>query len=142
MIAGPVLVDTGPLVALLVGRDQFHETCSRQIQEISAPLYSCWPVVTEAAYLLRRYRVGLDALLSRIELRRVELLPLGPEDAPGIAGILRRFHDQGFDLADACLMHLAERDGIRHVFTLDQRHFRVFRKMDGSALQLHPASIS
>src|SRR5262245_42674237 len=116
MIAGPVLIDAGPLVALFAQRDQYHVRCADQIRELRAPVLSCWPAITEAAYLLRRSGVGLDALLGYIELRRVELLPLGPDDAAPIASILRRFDDQSFDFADACLMHLSERNGIQHVF--------------------------
>ena len=35
-------------------------------------------------------------------------------------------------------MHLAEREGIRHVFTLDRRHFGVFRTQQGESLVVLP----
>ncbi len=44
--------------------------------------------------------------------------------------------------ADACLMHLAERDGIQHVFTLDRRHFRVFRTSNGRCIVAAPPGAS
>jgi predicted nucleic acid-binding protein len=31
------------------------------------------------------------------------------------------------DLADAALVHVAARDGLKEIFTLDRRHFDVYR---------------
>ena len=70
MIDRPVLIDAGPLVALLTERDQYYKRCLAEAQELPATLYSCWPAVTEAAYLLRKSGVGMASLLSRIELGR------------------------------------------------------------------------
>ncbi len=53
MITTPVLVDAGPLVALLSAADQHHQRCVEQAKELVHSAYTCWPVVTEAAYLLR-----------------------------------------------------------------------------------------
>lgn len=138
MIHGPVLVDAGPLVAVLAVDDQHHQRCSECIQTLPRRLVSCWPVVVEAAYLLRRSGVSLEPLLALIEIGHVELLPLGRADVPGINRIRQTYNDQDLDLADLCLIHLAEREDIQHVFTLDRRHFGAFRKKDGSALDLHP----
>ena len=48
------------------------------------------------------------------------------------------YQDQEVDLADACLMHLGNREKIRRIFTLDRRHFGVYRMADGRLFQLLP----
>ena len=48
-----VLIDTGPIVALLRRRDSQHSVCDSVAEELPLPAYTCWPVITEAAYLLR-----------------------------------------------------------------------------------------
>jgi predicted nucleic acid-binding protein len=51
---------------------------------------------------------------------------------------MHKYADQKLDLADATLMHLANRSGIDQVFTLDRRHFSIFRNRDGRALTIVP----
>lgn len=138
MIDEPVLLDAGPLVAMLSTRDVNRVRCAAQAEEIVSTTWTCWPVLTEAAYLLRTRLSAIDGLIDGIVAAEIRILPLDETDLPGIRANLHRFHDQGFDFADACLMHLAEREGIRHVFTLDRRHFGVFRTTAGEALIVLP----
>jgi uncharacterized protein len=59
----------------------------------------------------------------------------------GVAAILTRYADQHFDFADAVLMHLAERESIKTIFTTDQRHFGVYRTLTGTALEIRPVAM-
>ena len=139
MITKPVLVDTGPLVALLYEKEQHHKRCVEQAKDLPETLRTCWPVITEAAYLLRPSRNGVATLLSEIDQGCLEILSLSADDVRPVQAILKRYEDQRLDLADACLMHLAEREGMRYIFTLDRRHFTVLRTSTGEALELLPA---
>lgn len=140
MIATRVLIDAGPMVAMLSAADQQHQRCVEQAKELVDSPVTCWPVITEAAYLLRSTPGAVTALLSRIELRAIEVLALTETDVPSISAILRKYHDQGFDLADACLMHLADREGINHIFTIDRRHFSVYQPTSTRLLTLIPTA--
>ncbi len=51
---------------------------------------------------------------------------------------MRRYESIGAQLADASLIHLAEREGIRTIFTLDRRDFSIYRLKDNRALTLLP----
>jgi predicted nucleic acid-binding protein len=137
-MAEMVLVDAGPLVAMLSASDSYYEICVQEARKLPAHLFTCWPVISEAAYLLRKDARGVAALLSRLERRRVEILPLSVEDVPGVSRILSKYQDQRMQLADVCWMHLADREGIYRVFTIDRKHFAVYRTNAGQSLQLHP----
>jgi predicted nucleic acid-binding protein len=50
-----------------------------------------------------------------------------------------RYADLAISLADASIVVLAERHGVRDVLTLDERHFRVLTTSDGEPLRLLPA---
>lgn len=131
-----VLIDSGPLVALLSERDQYRQSCLEMAATLPAIAQTCWPVVTEVAYLLRRHAKRRDDFLSKCDGSRFEILSLTADDLPAIRFILFQYRDQGFDFADACLMHLSVREGIERVFTLDRRHFSIFRTTAGAALTL------
>ncbi len=138
MNVGRVLVDPGPPVALFSVKDNAHPQCSDVMEALpSAPL-TCWPVVTEAAWLLRRRQDWVDALLRAVEQGFVELCVLDANDVSEIRGLLTRFESLNPQLADACLVHLAEREGIDTIFTLDRRDFSVYRSKRGKAFRLLP----
>lgn len=122
-----VLVDAGPLVALLDSRDEDHVRCVEALQGIREPLMTVWPAVTEAMHLLRGSWRAQAALWEMLESGIVELLELDADDVPRMGELMHKYRDLPMDLADAALVRVAERERIRHVFTLDQRDFRVYR---------------
>jgi len=134
-----VLVDTGPIVAILSRRDQYHKVCVDALREMPGPLFTCWPVLTEAAWLLRKSADSVQQLLKGVEAGFLELLPLTTEDAVPIAAILKKY--RRVQLADAALFHLAARDGLDMVFTLDQRDFSLFRLPKGKGLRILPTQL-
>jgi predicted nucleic acid-binding protein len=100
--------------------------------------YTCWPVVTEAAYLTRYYPRQRDELFDSIAAGQFPLLSLDERDVAGIQHVLRKYVDQQIDLADAALVHLARREGIHAILTFDRRHFTLFRRNDGQPFRLLP----
>lgn len=136
-----VLVDTGPIVAVLNRRDQFHRTCVEALREMPGPLFTCWPVITEAAWLLGRGTSAADhlqQLMKTIDSGFLSLLPLSGEDSLELGSILKKYRDIRTQLADAALVHLAARDGIDTVFTLDQCDFSVYRLPKGRMFRVVP----
>ena len=136
-----VLVDTGPIVAILSRRDQYHRICVEALREMPGPLFTCWPVMTEAAWLLRRDLNAVQKLLNSMDTGLVALLPLGTDDAKPIASITKKYRDIRIQLADAALVHLAARDGLDTIFTLDHRDFSVYRLPRGRTLRLLPIAL-
>ncbi len=133
-----VLVDTGPLVAILSREDEHHERCVEALRELPGPLFSCWPVITEAAWLLRNYPRAVQQLLKGLGSGFVELLSLNSLEASEVAGVMKRYEDMRPQLADACLVYLATRDGIDTIFTLDRRDFSVYRPARKKAFRIIP----
>jgi len=122
-----VLVDTGPLVAVLSRNDEHHETCVNLLREMPSPLLTCWPVLTEAAWLLRTSPRAVQQLLRSVNSGFLELLSLAGTEAETIAALMKRYEDIRPQLADAALIYLANREQIDTIFTLDQRDFSIYR---------------
>ena len=127
-----------PIVAILLESDEHHEVCVEQLRHIRSPLLTCWPVITEAAWLLRTYPQAVRRLLSSFHGRPFELVPVGETDLPAIAAILTKYQALGIQLADASLVHLANRERIESIFTLDRRDFGVLRLAHGKKPRLIP----
>ncbi len=137
-----VLVDTGPLVAILSRVDQHHAACVKALHQLPGPLFSCWPVITEAAWLLRSHPSAVQQLLKSCFSERpsgfLELLPLAGAEAGAIAEVMREYEDVRPQLADAALVYLAGREGIDTVFTLDRRDFGIYRSTSKRPLRIVP----
>jgi uncharacterized protein len=135
-----VLIDTGPIVALLSERDQYHSACAAAAKLLRGPLLTCWPVITESAFLLQKNPEILSKLFEVLRTSKIKILALDHSDITNISDIFRQYKDQRFDLADVALMHLAIRGNISAVFTIDVRHFAVFRSPQGNSIEIVPVS--
>ena len=122
-----VLVDTGPLVALLDRSDPDHAACQETFSSLNDSMVTVWPVVTEAMYMLRAYWQAQEALWEMIEMGAVEILPLCREDVPRMKELMHKYRDLPMDLANAALVRVAERERLRRIFTLDRRDFQIYR---------------
>ena len=122
-----MLVDAGPLVALLDQGDAYHFACVEALKTLRDPLVTVWPAFTEAMYLLGSSWPGQKALWSRLETGALMLAPLDEGDASRMRELMEKYRDLPMDLADASLVRVAEREDLTRIFTLDRRHFSVYR---------------
>lgn len=135
----PVLIDTSALLATINSSAPEHAIC-KAVSDV-LPLgkgYICWPVITETTYLLRKQPNLRAEFLKSMAAGESSLLQLGRDDVMPVQAIIDKYHDQEVDLADAAIVHLANRENIRAIFTLDRHHFRMFTRGDGSAFRMLP----
>jgi uncharacterized protein len=133
-----VLIDTGPIIAVLSEDDEHHNRCSQALTTLVPPLLTCWPVITEAAWLLRKRPESVARMFEGFTGGLFALLSLTADDLPAVAATMKRYESAGLQLADAALAHLAERENIRTVFTTDRRDFSIIRLKRNRTLKLIP----
>ena len=122
-----ILVDTGPLVALLNRRDQNHAWCARQLQALTDPLVTCDAVLSEAFFLLKRSTESGVKQLSEMIRRGLLCSQFDFGRNQGrILDLMKKYHDLPTSFADVCLVVMAESLPGTKVWTLD-RDFRVYR---------------
>lgn len=122
-----VVLDTGPLVALLNRGDRHHQWARNQWGQMTPPLFTCEAVLAEACFLVRRFADGQTAVL---ELARRGILDLSfrlTEETDAIFRLLKKYRNVPMSLADACMVRMAERHPQGVVFTLDN-DFSIYRK--------------
>ena len=122
-----VVIDTGPIVALLNRRDRHHAWVREILDAVDPPIFTCEAVVSEACFLLGRVAGGQDAVLELLASDVVNIdFRMLPEIA-AVQGLMRKFATVPMSLADACLVRMTELEAQSVLVTLDG-DFRVYRR--------------
>jgi predicted nucleic acid-binding protein len=129
------LLDTGPLVAYFNPRDEHHAWSVEVFKSIDSVLITCEPVLTEAFYLLSRFPDGVDRLADFCKAGVVHIDFRLLERLPAIRDLLRKYRNVPMDLADACMVHLAEEHRRAAILTTD-RDFLIYRTQSRRHLRL------
>lgn len=122
----PVLLDTGVIVALLDRSESFHAVCAEEVQDLEAPMITCEAVITESCYLLRNVPGACETIIDNVAGGIFQIPLQLSRDTVGVKQILRKYNDRKIDLADACLIRLADEFETADILTLD-RDFAVYR---------------
>ncbi len=122
-----VLIDAGPLTALLNPNDQWHPWARQMMRLLPPPFFTSEPVLTETSYLLRRDGCDADDLFSLVEEDVIKVGIRFDEQRASLRSLMRRYRDVPMSLADATLVRLSEMHGDCRVFTLDA-DFRIYRR--------------
>lgn len=134
-MAEVVLLDTGPLVAMVDRRDASHAWTLGQLQRLREPLQCCGAVLAEAGFVLRRTPLPLGRL--RAEVQQGNMVP-APESAAlwqRCFALMERYANVPMSFADACLVAMAEAMPAAKIFTLD-RDFLLYRDGENHPLDL------
>ena len=135
----PVVLDTGPLVAMLDRNDSWHLWASDQIRSLTAPMLTCEAVVSESIFLLRPVDPGCARLTGLFRDGIVRLDFDLQDNFSAVATLLAKYQEVPMSLADACLVRMSERHDRARVFTLDS-DFRHYRRHGRQAIPLlYPA---
>src|SRR5205085_8838968 len=92
--ARAVLVDAGPLIALIERTDAHHDRCVAALADIMEPLVTVWPAFTEAMYLVRGAERSQRALWGMIDSGGLDFAELTAHDTPRLRDLMVRYRDQ------------------------------------------------
>lgn len=121
------IIDTGPLVAAINRRDQFHSWSSDAWKKVSSPLLTCEAVIAEACFLLHKVHAGQDVILSMLDQNVIQIAFSLDAETGAIQTLMRQYQSVPMSLADACLVRMSELLPDSVVLTLDS-DFRIYRQ--------------
>jgi uncharacterized protein len=124
------LIDTGAILALLDRADRWHRICADTFQQLRLPLVTSEAVLTELFHLVGDNRRDTEAAWKFVRSGALALAPLEHSELPHIHALMTRYSDRPMDFADATLVHLARREYLSTVFTVDHADFETYR-IDG-----------
>jgi uncharacterized protein len=131
----PVVLDAGPLVAILNRDDEFHFWAIAQLGEIRGEIITCEAVVAETYFLIRQVPGAVAVLLNLLEAGAVKLRFDLDANLSTVGRLVRKYHDIPMSLADACLVRMSELHDRSRVFTLDS-DFKLYRRHGRQAIPL------
>ncbi len=136
-----ILLDTSGLLAAIDASQRHHAAARRSLEQAPPPWILSPFVLAELDYLLAT-RVGQAAeraLLAEVGRGVYRLEAFEADEIAAAERLIGRHADLEIGLADASIVVLANRYGVRDLLTLDERHFRVLRGPGGRPFRLLPA---
>jgi predicted nucleic acid-binding protein len=91
------------------------------------PLVTSAAVLTELFHLLGDRPLHVGAAWRFLRSGAVTVLPIGDGDLPSVRALMEQYRDCPMDFADATLVHLARRESLSTIFTVDHDDFETYR---------------
>lgn len=127
MKAAGVLLDAGPLVALLSKRDIHHHRARQLFADCIPPFRCCEAVVTEACHLMSKVDAHGPAEVIALGRRGLYTIAMSLGDQwESVEALLKKYADRPISLADACLIRCADLHREPRIATFDS-DFDVYR---------------
>jgi hypothetical protein len=133
-----VLLDASALVALLDDRDQWHGEATQAWKPIARRCLTTEPAVVEAAHLVARRRDKPWKVLQFLLAFDIPVVSAHPVVHEACIPLMQQYADLPMDYADAVQVVLADRLGIRRVFTFDRKGFSRYVGARGVPFEVIP----
>ena len=133
------LADTGALLAYLDRSDLWHGPCRAAFAGLRLPMVTSSAVLTELFHLVGDNRRQMQTTWEFVRSGALTVATLADRDLPDLDELMRRYHDRPMDFADATLVHVAARESLSTVFTVDHDDFETYRIGGRKRFRILPA---
>ena len=121
------LIDTGAILALLNGKDRWHDRCVTAFAALHLPLATTAAVLTELFHLLGEQPHDIEAAWRFVPSVAIVVLPITDSDMPDLDRLMKRYSDHPMDFADATLVRLAQPESLSTICTINYGDFETYR---------------
>ncbi len=121
------LIDTGPLLALLDTDDLWRHRRREALLSLPLLLATSAAVLAEFFHLLGAHPRDVAAAWRFLRSGAVTVLPIADADLPDLDRLMKRYADRPMDFADATLVHIARRESLTTICTIDHNDFETYR---------------
>jgi predicted nucleic acid-binding protein len=121
------LIDTGAILALVDRDDAWHESCVGAYNQSRLPLVTTEAVLTEVFHLTRGDRRQIASVWTLVHSGAVQVLPISHHELSQIEKLMEEYSDRPMDFADATLVHLATRESLSVILSVDHDDFEIYR---------------
>jgi predicted nucleic acid-binding protein len=137
-MAADALIDTGAILAILQKSDKWHEPCQRAFRQLRFPLLTSEAVLTELFHLVGNSRAEMETAWNFVRSGAVVVGTIEDAELPQLRSLMLQYWDRPMDFADATLVHLANRESLSTILTVDQADFATYRLARKRRFQVLP----
>ena len=119
------LIDTGAILAIVEVDDRWHTPCLEALMTLQMPLLTTEAVLTELFHLVRHTR--LEAAWNFVRSGALTVSPMDNDDLSALHDLMAQYKDRPMDFAAATLVHLAARESLSLILTVDHDDFETYR---------------
>lgn len=121
------IVDTGAIIAIVAADQAWHEACLTALASLEMPLLTTEAVLTELFHLIAARHLNMNQTWNFVLSGAIEVRNMDHSDLPAIRGLMSQYKDRPMDFADATLVHLAARESLSLILTVDHDDFETYR---------------
>lgn len=122
-----MILDTGPLYAMLDRRDEYHSWSIQHLAGLRGPLLTCDAVLTESFFLISEDARASQQLGTFLKNKAIVSEFDSKSSLPRILDLMETYRNVPMSFADACLVCMVEAHPGSTLFTLD-RDFAIYRQ--------------
>jgi predicted nucleic acid-binding protein len=121
------LIDTGAIVAIVNADESWHDACLEALASVQMPLLTTEAVLTELFHLIFARSLSLERAWRFVRSGALSIRSMGDSDLSQLRGLMTEYADRPMNFADATLVHLAARESLSLILTVDHDDFETYR---------------
>lgn len=121
------IIDTGAIIAIVDASEFWHHACLDALASLQLPLLTTEAILTEFFHLIAARNLSVDKAWRFVLSGAVLVRPVADSDLSGLHDLMAQYKDRPMDFADATLVHLAARESISLILTVDHDDFETYR---------------
>jgi uncharacterized protein len=132
------LVDAGAIIAILNPRDPWHDACKTAFRQLRMPLLTSEAALTEVFHLTGANRRAMEVAWKFLRSGTIAVGTIEDSEMAQLRSLMLQYWGRPMDFADATLVHLANRESLTTILTVDQADFATYRLAGKRRLQVLP----
>ncbi|MFZ0958931.1 MAG: hypothetical protein WAN60_21510 [Candidatus Sulfotelmatobacter sp.] len=121
------LIDTGAILAIVDAADIWHSACLEALRSVRIPLLTTEAILTETFHLTGKNPHKIEKTWRFVRSGALTIHPILDSDLLELHALMSQYADRPMDFADATLVHLAAREHLSVILTIDHDDFETYR---------------
>jgi predicted nucleic acid-binding protein len=133
------IIDTGAIIAMVDADEFWHDACLDALVSLQLPLLTTEAVLTELFHLIAARNLSIDKTWKFVLSGALMVRSVADSDLPALRSLMAQYTDRPMDFADATLVHLAARESLSIILTVDHDDFETYRIAGRKRFTILPA---